>query len=67
MLTKMQGRPRGRPTEGTEKKMVSRGARIEKTLDDEFVFACQILGISHSDGVRQGIILFIKEFAKHYR
>lgn len=66
MLTKFNARPRGRPTDGMEPKTVSRGARIEKTLDDEFMFACQVLGLSPSDGVRQSIILFVKEFAKHY-
>lgn len=67
MLTKFDKRPRGRPVEGSEKKSKIRGARLEKTLDDEFVFACQILGISYTEGVRQGIILFVREFAKHYR
>ena len=66
MLTKFNKRPRGRPVEGTENKTVVRGARIEKTLDDEFRFACQILGISYTEGIRQGIILFVKEFSKHY-
>ena len=66
MLTKFNARPRGRPVEGVEVKKVSRGARIEETLDNEFMFACQALGLSPSDGVRQAIILFVKEFAKHY-
>ena len=66
MLTKYDARKRGRPVEGTERRSVIRGARIEKTLDDEFVYACQILGVSYTEGVRQGILLFIREVAKHY-
>lgn len=66
MLTKFKPRPRGRPTDGEEPKKVLRAARIEKTLDDDFMLACKTLELSPSEGVRHAIILFVREFAKHY-
>lgn len=63
MLTKKDPdrKARGRPLKGTEKKSVLRAIRLEKTLDDEFLFACRTMGISPNDGLRQAILLFIKE------
>lgn len=57
---------KGRPITGSEGKTVLRRFYIEPTLDNELKYACDRLGISVSEGIRQGIILFIKGFANTY-
>ena len=57
---------RGRPAIGSEVKSKERKIRIEKTLDDELIYTCRVLGIPVSEGVRRGIILFIRDVHKSY-
>lgn len=56
----------GRPIAGVEGKSRLRRFYIEPTLDDELTYACNILGIPVSEGIRRAIILFIQENAKNY-
>lgn len=56
----------GRPISGSEAKSEFLKIRIERTLLDELTYACRSIGVSVSQGVRQGIILFIKECNKRY-
>ena len=56
----------GRPITGSEAKSEFLKIRIERTLLDELTYACRSVGMSVSQGVRQGIIMFIKECSKHY-
>ena len=58
---------KGRPITGSEGKSTLRRFYIEPTLDDELRYSCRILGIPVSEGIRRGIILFVKEVAKYYR
>lgn len=57
---------RGRPITGSEPKSKSRKFFIEKTLDDELIYCCKLLRIPIAEGIRRGIILFIKETQKTY-
>ena len=66
MLNNNDKRKRGRPISGTEQRGVYRGMRLEKSLDDEFVYACRTLGVSITEGLRQGVILFIQYVRKRY-
>lgn len=66
MLNENDEGKRGRPVNGSEPKGKFRGTRIEESLDYEFVLACQKEGVTISDGIRSGIILFIKYVAQHH-
>jgi len=57
---------KGRPITGSEAKTVLRRFYIEPTLDKELQYACQRLGIPVSEGIRRGVILFLKGFADMY-
>ena len=57
---------KGRPITGSEAKTVLRRFYIEPTLDKELQYACQRLRIPVSEGIRRGIILFLKGFADTY-
>ena len=57
---------RGRPTVGSEARSLTIKFRIEPTLKDELKYACRVLGISVTEGIRRGIILFIRESHKRY-
>lgn len=57
---------RGRPISGSEGKSRLRKFFIEPTLDDELKFACKILRIPISEGIRRGIMMFIRDTARKY-
>ncbi len=59
-------RSRGRPVEGVEKKYRIRSVRLEKSIDDEFMYCCQITGLSPTKALRHGIMMFIRHVHKHY-
>ncbi len=52
---------RGRPATGLETKSVERKIRLEPYLDARLTQSCRILGITRSEAMRQGIMLFLKE------
>lgn len=54
----------GRPKEGLETRSVERKIRMEPYVDQELGRVCQILGVTKSEAIRQGILLFLRE-AKH--
>ena len=60
----MPRRPVGRPKEGPQSRSVERKIRIEPYLDEHLGAVCSYLGISKSEGIRQGISLFIQEAEK---
>lgn len=62
----MLNKKAGRPVYGSEPKRQYRGVRLEPSLDTEFVYACRTVGISYTEGIRRGIILFIREVRNHY-
>lgn len=66
MSAKIVKDDKGRPITGSEAKTVLRRFYIEPTLDNELKFACQRLGIPASEGIRRGIILFLKSFSDMY-
>ena len=57
-------RPVGRPKEGEQSRSVERKIRIEPYLDEHLSIACNYLGISKSEAIRQGIRMFLKEAEK---
>ena len=57
---------RGRKIQGSEGKSKLRRFFIEPSLDDELKYSCRILGIPISEGIRRGIIMFVKDTAKRY-
>lgn len=57
----------GRPISGTEPKEVTVKFRIEPTLRDELRFTCRIIGIPVAEGIRRGIMMFIRSVQKDYR
>lgn len=56
----------GRPVSGIEAKSVTIKFRIEPVLRDELIYACRKVGIPMAEGIRRGIMLFIKEAQKYY-
>lgn len=59
-------RPVGRPREGAETRSVERKIRLEPYLDRELGQICRNLGISRSEAIRQGIMLWIREVQRQY-
>lgn len=59
-------RPKGRPPEGIQTRAVERKIRLEPWLDQQLCQVCRYLGISKSEGIRQGIQLFLREAARQY-
>lgn len=57
-------RPVGRPKEGVQTRSVEVKIRLEPYLDEHLQIACNCLGISKSEAIRQGIKLFLKEAEK---
>ena len=57
---------RGRKITGSEGKTRLRRFYIEPTLDDELKYSCRILRIPISEGIRRGIMMFVKDTAKKY-
>lgn len=57
-------RPVGRPKEGAQSRSIERKIRIEPYLDEHLSIACNYLGISKSEAIRQGIVMFLKEAEK---
>lgn len=57
---------RGRPVVGSEAKSVTIKFRIEPTLKDELTYSCRVHGISVTEGIRRGIIMFIRETNRRY-
>lgn len=57
----LPSRPVGRPRDGVESRSVERKIRLEPYLDHRLALACQCLGITKSEAIRQGIQLFLKE------
>lgn len=55
---------RGRPAMGIESKSVERKIRVEPYLDARLTKTCKVLGITRSEAIRQGIMLFLKEADK---
>lgn len=56
----------GRPPVGTESKSNTIKFRIEPTLYAELKFACRTAGVPIAQGIRMGIILFIRHVTKRY-
>lgn len=54
----------GRPIEGMQAKTVDRKVRLEPYIDEELTAVCRALGITRADGIREGILLFIKKFRR---
>lgn len=57
-------RPVGRPKEGVETRSIERKIRLEPYLDEHLGIVCNYLGITKSEGIRQGVRLFVKEAEK---
>ena len=57
---------RGRPPVGSESKSETVKFRIEPTLKDELTYACRVHGITITEGIRRGILMFIKETSRRY-
>lgn len=55
---------RGRPVQGLEKRSVNRNIRIEPYLDKRLDGICRMLGVSKSEAIRQGIVMYINEAEK---
>ena len=55
---------RGRPVYGAQAKTVDRKVRIEPYIDEELTYICRVIGITRAEGIRQGILLFIREFKR---
>ena len=57
---------KGRPITGSESKSRLRKFYIEPTLDDELKYSCRILRIPVSEGIRRGIMMFVRDTEKKY-
>ena len=57
----------GRPKDGLESRSVNLKIRIEPYLDAELTRYAKALGVSKSEAVRQGVILWIREAKKLFR
>lgn len=55
---------RGRPALGAESRSVERKIRLEPYLDENLAYVCRIFGISKSEAIRQGVILYLKEASR---
>ena len=54
----------GRPRVGLETRSVNLKTRIEPYLDEQLTLYCRRLGVSKSDAVRQGTVLWLREARK---
>ena len=59
-MNNMNRRSKGRPIQDREKKSHSRVIRFEPYMDERLTYTCRVLGISMSDAIRQGVILFLR-------
>lgn len=59
-----ENRPVGRPKEGAQSRSVERKIRIEPYVDEQLTIVCSYLGITKSEAIRRGIIMFLKEAEK---
>lgn len=57
-------RPVGRPKEGAQSRSIERKIRLEPYLDEHLSIVCNYLGISKSEAIRRGIMMFLKEAEK---
>ena len=55
---------RGRPSMGIESRSVERKIRIEPYLDSRLGHVCRLFGLSKSEAIRQGIILYLNQAEK---
>lgn len=53
-------RSKGRPIQDRERKSHLRVIRFEPYMDERLTYTCRVLGISMSDAIRQGVILFLR-------
>ena len=56
----MEPERRGRPVDGMEAKSKDLKIRIEPFLYEELVSVCRKIGVPISQGVRSGIVMFIR-------
>lgn len=57
-------RPVGRPKEGAQSRSVERKIRLEPYLDEQLTYVSRYLGISKSEAIRRGIMMFLREAEK---
>lgn len=58
---------RGRPISGAEKRSVTINIRIEPYLNEKLDYICKLLGVSKSEAIRQGMMLYLNEAEKRIK
>lgn len=55
---------RGRPSLGSESRSIERKIRLEPYLDEKIGYVSRLFGISKSEVIRQGIIMYLNHAEK---